>query len=199
MFQSTSGSILVSLLGASATVGGLCHAAERPIRYAAELTMSPDELLPLYAELSLALAGFVGVVSAFGGRDREFRPTERVRFLYVVMFAGSVFAGCLGFFTASSGGNSLAVSCVVAGVSSLLVTVIAGWRVVPPGWKHAKDPDSTTEPLSLYAGSGAQIVAAALYVWVVLAGGSPLPMVAGFSLQLLFGLWMFVRLLSRAN
>jgi hypothetical protein len=31
-FQSGSGSILASTLGASATSGGLCHAAERPIR-----------------------------------------------------------------------------------------------------------------------------------------------------------------------
>ena len=31
-FQSRSGSILASTLGAAATVGGLCHAAERPIR-----------------------------------------------------------------------------------------------------------------------------------------------------------------------
>ena len=34
-FQSRSGSLLASTLGASATVGGLCHAAERPVRWAA--------------------------------------------------------------------------------------------------------------------------------------------------------------------
>jgi hypothetical protein len=31
-FQSTSGSLLALTMGASATVGGLCHAAERHIR-----------------------------------------------------------------------------------------------------------------------------------------------------------------------
>ena len=31
-FQSRSGSILASTLGTTATVGGLCHAAERPVR-----------------------------------------------------------------------------------------------------------------------------------------------------------------------
>jgi hypothetical protein len=31
-FHSGAGSILASTLGASATVSGLCHAAERPIR-----------------------------------------------------------------------------------------------------------------------------------------------------------------------
>ena len=161
--------------------------------------MNPEELLPLYAELSLALAGFVGVVSAFGGRDREFRPTERVRFLYVVLCAACVFAGCLGFFTSSVGGYSVAASCKISGVSAFLVAVIVGLQVVPPGWKHANDPESTTEPTSLYAGSGAVVVAAGLYGWSVAAGGAALPLVAGFSLQLLAGLWMFVRLLSRAN
>ena len=36
VFESTSGSLLALTFGASATVGGLRHAAERPVRGAAE-------------------------------------------------------------------------------------------------------------------------------------------------------------------
>ena len=45
-FQSRSGSLLASTLGASATVGGLCHAAERPIRWAAKRTTRMPVLMP---------------------------------------------------------------------------------------------------------------------------------------------------------
>ena len=37
-FQSDRGSLLASTLGASAAVGGPCHAAERPVRYAAGMS-----------------------------------------------------------------------------------------------------------------------------------------------------------------
>lgn len=53
------------------------------------------DVLSLYAELSLGLAGFVGVVSAFSGRDRVFQPIEKVRVMHVLGCAGSVLAGRL--------------------------------------------------------------------------------------------------------
>jgi hypothetical protein len=42
----------------------------------------------LFAELSLALAGFTGVAASFGGRDRDFRPIEVSRIAGVFSFAG---------------------------------------------------------------------------------------------------------------
>jgi hypothetical protein len=170
-----------------------------PIRHAAELTVSLEEILPLYAEIAIALAGFVGVVSAFAGREREIRPTERVRFVYVVMCAGSVLAGCLAFFTAIGGGLDTFVACQVSGCSSLLVTGLVALQTVPGAWRHANDPDSTTESWSLYVATGAILVELLLFGIAILSGGHPLPLLCGFSLQLLLGLWMFVRLLTRAN
>ncbi len=41
MLQSAFGSLLASTLGASATVGGLCRAAERPVRWEAAATWNP--------------------------------------------------------------------------------------------------------------------------------------------------------------
>jgi hypothetical protein len=47
--QSGSGNILASTLGASVTVGGLCHAAERPVRWAARMRLGVALLLPVLA------------------------------------------------------------------------------------------------------------------------------------------------------
>jgi hypothetical protein len=54
------GSLLASTLGASATVGGLRHAAERHIRYAAALM--PSSLHQLYHEYRLPIAAVVVLV-----------------------------------------------------------------------------------------------------------------------------------------
>jgi len=48
-------------------------AGHAPLLYTAELAMTPDDAISLFAELSLGLAGFAGVGSAFAGRTREFR------------------------------------------------------------------------------------------------------------------------------
>lgn len=60
--------------------------------------LSLPDVLSLYAELALALAGFAGVTSAFAGRDRAFKPTERSRVEAVLMNSAAALAGCLAFY-----------------------------------------------------------------------------------------------------
>jgi hypothetical protein len=80
---------------------GAGPAAEARIRCTAKLLISTLEAVELYAELSLALAGFAGVASAFAGRERTFRPVERLRLVGVVVLSASVLGGCLTYVTAS--------------------------------------------------------------------------------------------------
>ena len=57
-------------LGASATVGGLRHAAERPVRGAAETDwVDYQNALSTLAEVAIAITGFAGVVAVFGRRS----------------------------------------------------------------------------------------------------------------------------------
>jgi branched-subunit amino acid ABC-type transport system permease component len=56
-----------------------------------------SDAVELYAELSLALAGFAGVVTAFAGRERAFRPSERMRLVGIVVLSASVLGGCLAY------------------------------------------------------------------------------------------------------
>lgn len=161
--------------------------------------LSPEDLFPLYAELSIALAGFVGVVSAFAGRDREFRPTERVRFLAVALASASVLAGCFGFFTALAGGCDLALSYKVAGAVSLVISLAAGVPLFVTSWRRARDADSTSEPWSLYVSLVTFLMLWTLYGGAAVTRGGFVLLVAGYSARLLHGLWMFVRLLTRAN
>lgn len=66
-------------------------------------------------------------------------------------------------------------------------------------WRAGKDPDSTTEMWSLYVSLGTFITLWILYATAASTELGYVALVTGFSVQLLHGLWMFVRVLTRAS
>ncbi len=160
---------------------------------------SISDLFSLYAELSIAIAGFSGITAAFAGRERMFRPVERTRLLAVLFASSSVLAGCLAYFSASSLGMGESGSTSVGAGVSIILTIPVLVFLVPSGWRHFKDPDSTTEMWVLFLVTLISLILLSLYgVAAAQRGGASL-LVTGFSIQLMFGLWMFVRLLTRPN
>lgn len=160
--------------------------------------MNLENAVALYAELALALAGFAGVVSAFAGKERQFRPVERIRLGALMKCSGTVLAGCLAFIVGSIAG--------VAETSVLVITAIV--CLVPTGamalnfpkfWRRSKDSDATVDQWAVY------LVAVLIFAYLALFGaaifvpGSSWTIALGFSLLLLHGLWLFVLLLTRAN
>jgi hypothetical protein len=161
--------------------------------------LSPEEIFPLYSELALALAGFAGVVSAFSGRDRVFRPTERIRFVAVVMASACVLLGCFAIFAALAGEFGLSASYRVAGALCFAVSCTYAARTFPAVFRHAQDPDSSTERWSIFVSLGAYVSLCVCYAAAALTPMGFFSLVTGFSIHLLHGLWMFVRVLTRAN
>jgi hypothetical protein len=160
---------------------------------------SIPDVYSLLAELAIALAGFSGVSSAFAGRERLFQPLERIRLQAVLLGSSSVLAGCLARYSAASVGLTESHSAAVAAAVGIVLTLPVLALLVPSGFRHRKDPDSTTELWVLYAVSVYSLILLALFGAVVMQLGDPNLLVIAFSLQLLFGLWMFVRLLTRPN
>jgi hypothetical protein len=158
----------------------------------------PD-LMGLYAELAIAIAGFSGVASAFAGRDRDFRPTERIRLMAVLSNSAGVFAGCLAFYVAAACGLSADGALRAAGAASLAFALPIVLILVPGGWRGLNAPGSTTELWVMCIVSVIAVVFVALYAAAAFLQIGPAPLVAGFSIQMLFALWMFVRLLVRPN
>jgi len=161
--------------------------------------MAPEELFPLYAELALGLAGFVGVVSAFTGRDRVFLPTERVRFIGVVMASVVVLVGCFSFFAARASEIEPGTCLRIAGVGPLLIALTMMTVMMPESVRAARDAESTTEPWSLALSFVVIATNIVLYGAAVVTDASYGCLVLGFSIQILHGIWMFVRVLTRRN
>jgi hypothetical protein len=161
--------------------------------------LNHQDLISIYAELSLVLAGFVGVASAFSGRERLYRPIEMIRLVHVLGAAGSVLAGCLFFFTASAGGLNLEQSLSAAGVGSALVISVVILPSAGRAWRNSVRSDSTTETWVLWSITIVNILVFVLFLSTVFGGARQLSLICGFSIQLLLGLWVFARLLTRAN
>jgi len=160
---------------------------------------SPEDTIALFAELSLVLAGFVGVVSAFSGRERRFRPTELIRLTHVLSCAATILAGSLAFFTSSAGGFSIAQSLTMAGAVSCAVAAVLLLPLTMRAWQSGKDPDSTSERWILIAIPVANLSVVLLFGLVTVVENGLFPLIGGFSTQLLIGLWIFARLLTRPN
>ena len=159
--------------------------------------MTPDEAISLFSELSLGLAGFAGVGSAFAGRNREFRPIERLRLLSVVWIAASVLAGSLAYVSVSFMSESISLRASAA--TSMIVMAGAVLLVVPPLVRAASDGNARSEKWVLPVSAGLAIASALMYAFITLNPTSFGLLAATFSLQLLHSLWLFVRLLTRAN
>ena len=161
--------------------------------------MSFPEILSLFAELSIGLAGFGGVASAFSGRERTFSQMESVRLRSLLLSAASVFVGCLGFYCASIVGIEEVRSTSVAAICSLPLTSFFAATIVPPSWRSAYDPNTTTEKAHVVVFTIMTLAMIVAYLGTVVSGGSQAMLLVGFSVQLTFGLWMFERLLTRVN
>ena len=93
--------------------------------------MNLENSIALYAELALALAGFAGVVSAFAGKERQFRPVERIRLVGLMVFSGTVLAGCLAYTVGSIAGVAETRVLAITAIVCLIPTAAIAIFVLP--------------------------------------------------------------------
>jgi hypothetical protein len=157
--------------------------------------VSPEDAFVVLAELSLALAGFTGVVATFGGRERAFNQVEQMRLGMILWSSGGVLAGSLFLFVVSAGGLSATATYKTVGISMALVRVVGFFRFIPGSLSNLRDDTTTVSTASFAFAHAWSLAILGFYVTAVALGGEAWPLLAGFSLQLIFGLMTFARLL----
>jgi hypothetical protein len=160
--------------------------------------MDPQPTFALIAELALALAGFGGVAAAFGGRNRSYAPVEisRLRVLFSHAFLAlstSLFAIGLMFTTTTETACRWAS---VAGVLSQTPTSAYFIRLV---YKHTADQETTPGWRGFLFSLAAMVASPLLFGTSIASGGSTALLVFALSTQLLYGVWIFMRLLIHRN
>lgn len=171
------------------------HSAQLSAPPVRRYKIEPQSTFELIAELALALSGFAGVATAFGGRDRSYLPIEmaRLQSLFVHSFmalAISLLAISLLSFELDPKTGYFWSSCVGA----LGQAPTAGY-FVRRAYGFASDPTASTGWWGFWLTACGTILSALLFGTSVALGGSPGVLISALSVQLLFGLWVFMRLL----
>ena len=160
--------------------------------------ISHPDSFSLLAELAMALAGFSGVAAAFSGRDRSYQSTEFIRLVSLFLTSGVVFAGSGAVYVLLLADIAPAL---VFRFVSLAVMLAYGGVAIPwtiKAYRAAGEANSTSENWALH------LTLLHTFLIVALTGsnvilGQPYILLGAFWLLLAFGLWMFSRLLTRAN
>ena len=149
----------------------------------------------MLAELGLGLAGFAGVAAALGGRSREYGSTDLIRLMILFYCAGSVVAGSLAIFTLASYGLEDTTNYLIISGALALFFVAAVAPLWLASYRNVSDPKSGAPTWVLIVGTVFFVIVEALYVLNLFKGGESGPLISAFSLSLVYGLWMFTRLM----
>jgi hypothetical protein len=155
-----------------------------------------SDTFDLLAELAIAVAGFAGVASAFGGRDRAFGPAELVRLTALFQFSTLVLAGCFGLASLASAGvgarTGLGLVSFAEGVALLALAAFA----LPGAFRIARSEESTIGGWPLAFVVSVYVVAIPLCLANALLMQREWPLIVVFSILILQSLWFFFRLLT---
>lgn len=153
----------------------------------------------LLAEIAIAVAGFAGVATVFGGREKQFRDAELLRVRGLFQLSALVLVGCFGIASIQAAG--LPSEQTIAFVSMILI-VAYGLVAIDTPLKAIRLYREKETTVTL----GALIVACSLYVFglpLLIANALLLrqewPLIVLFSLSILTSIWSFYRLVTRVN
>jgi len=151
------------------------------------------------AELGLALAGFAGVGSAFGGRRREYGDIDLIRLMVLFLSAGSVVAGSLAVIAlAYYGFNGPIIYSIVSGALALILA-LTGVPLLMSAYRTVKDPEIIAPTWVFAIGILYLVAIEVLFLHNAIVVRDASPLIAAFSVSLVYGLWMFTRLMVRHN
>jgi hypothetical protein len=144
------------------------------------------------------LAGFAGVAAAFGGRAREYGKVDLNRLMVLFCCAGLVVVGALAVTALAAFG--IDVKTVLVIVSAALAPIVAAaaaplWRTA---YKNTRETPDLAPPYVLVIAAVTVITFEALLV-VNIFIGDPGLLLGALSIALIYGLWVFVRLMTRPN
>jgi hypothetical protein len=153
----------------------------------------------MLAEVAVALAGFTGIVATFGGRSRDYSDVDRIRLEGIFLASACVFANSLGVLTLS--GTDLPPEAVYAygampGVAALLRFLLS---ITPRAYALSRNVHTTTSTAIISLGIIQALLSVALLLGNAVVWRTTWPLFAASSVQLLWALLLFARLLVRPN
>lgn len=162
--------------------------------------MSPDELLQLIVEASLAVAGFAGIVNVLSARDAS-GATRTLRRMNMVNLLGTAFCalflslGALAMLVA--GVEESLVWRVLSGLG-LLINLFFAWRSIRIVSSASRGPTPRTTGILLAINLPLSVVLG-FQIWNILVAGEFWPFFLLLAADFVIGCLSFARLLVEAR
>ena len=161
--------------------------------------IDPQSIFSLVAELALGLAGFAGVAAAFGGKDRSYAPVEIFRLMSLFIVAFLALALSLVTISLLALGFAHSDAYRFASIAGAITQGPAAAFFIYRVFVALRDPDSVTGPGAVAATVFGSSLSLGLFVASALSPETPGFLALALSVQLLFGLWLFTRILLHRN
>jgi hypothetical protein len=153
----------------------------------------------LLAEIAIAVAGFAGVATVFGGRERSFTEAELLRLRMLFQLSALVLLGCFGLASIAAAGVPIEESVLIVSITLLLFWLCVSMDVPLKAIKLRRKNGSTVTPGSLAIGLALVVVGILLLAVNIFVLRQEWPLILLFSLFVLQSLWTFYRLLTKEN
>ena len=158
-----------------------------------------SDTFQLFVEVAIAVAGFAGVATVFGGQNRSFQAAENLRLRALFQNSALVLIGCMSLLALDAAEvehrwNVVAVSLLV--VSIYLVTFL---DVPLKSIKLRTSNDSSVTVFSLSIAVSPFVVGVPLLLGNALYLRQEWPLIVVFTHYILMSLWVFYRLLTNRN
>lgn len=151
----------------------------------------------LLAELGLGLAGFAGVAAAFGGRARDYDKVDLNRLMVLFLCAGTVVAGSLAVIALAALGLGRATIFSVVSATIALIVAATAFPLFRTAYRNTRESPDAAPLYVLIIATIFVVIFESLLVLNILQGGKAGLLLVAFALSLIYGLWVFVRLMTR--
>ena len=139
------------------------------------------------------------MAAAFAGRDRTYAPVERDRLKGLFQTGGIILIGSLAVPSLSGAGLANPAIFRIVGLAVALCLLALSIAYMPGNVRAMRDPETTTGPWVVGINVAMLGVTVSLFAADALWIGEAWPLLFGFSILLIHGVWVFFRLLTRRN
>ena len=154
-----------------------------------------SEVFQLLAEMAIAVAGFAGVATVFGGQDRSFNTAEIMRLRVLFQLSALILFCCLGLIAMDASGMSRELSVLCISIVAALITIGCAFDVPLKATKLRGELGSSVTPVSLLIGFTPSLICVPLLLINALLLRQEWLLITVLSYYLLMSLWTFYRLL----
>jgi len=153
----------------------------------------------LLAEIAIAIAGFAGVASVFGGRERRYGEAELLRIRGLFELSALVLLGSFGISVVQASGMSSQQAISLVSVVLIVAYCMVFLDVPLKALKLYRKGESTVTVGALVTAISVYVFGLPLLAANLLMIRQEWPLILILSLSILQSIWSFYRLVTREN